>query len=473
MVKKLIDRIVNNWEISMILLLGIILRLVFINRESFWYDEVLTALSMKLSFFEMIRDRMAAGHSPLYFIIVYPIVRLLGNNELILRLPSAIASVASIYVFYLLAKKLFADRRTVSISTLFFSMSALNIYFSYEARMYSFCVLFVILSFYYLLRSLDENDVTLWIYYTSSTAFAVYLSAVTIPVILSQAAYVIIRRKKWLAFLISMASVAILYAPMALYYMKLKKLGFIEWLGPVTIRTFTEFLNGFAFKPIPLVGWPKFYVSFMEYASLFAGLIIFIGIMIALIKAWKNKRIDEYPRAAIFLLIWLVVPIFLEYLYTILKQPMLGPKRYIIVLSPAFYMLLGLAIKQISKEWLKDLTAIVLIILFSVTLITFFNVQTREDWRGAISYIDKSLRSGEVLFGDLSTATTYKYYGRNEDMVILDVRQIYSGVFRNGWILVREMDFNRIFGDDKALRQKFKVEYTDKFPGLRLYHINI
>jgi 4-amino-4-deoxy-L-arabinose transferase-like glycosyltransferase len=473
MLKKLINWIKNNREISLILLLGMILRLVFITRESFWHDEIMTALSMKLSLFEMVRERMAAGHSPLYFIIVYPFARLLGNNELILRLPSAIASIVSIYVFYLLAKKLFTDQKTVNISTLFFSMSALNIYFSYEARMYSFCVLFIILSFYYLLRSIDENYATLWVYYASSAAFAVYLSAVTIPVILSQAAYVIIRRKKWAAFLVSIASAAVLYVPMALYYLKMKKLGFIEWLDPVTIRTFTEFLNGFAFKPVPLAGWPLSYVSFMEYASLVAVLLILIGVIITFADAWKSRKIDDDPRAAIFLLAWLVVPIFIEYLYTIFKQPMLGPKRYIIVLSPAFYMLLGLAIKKISKERIRDLTTIVLIILFSVTLITFFNVQTREDWRGAISYIDKSMKPGEVLFGDISTATAYKYYGHNNDLVMLDIRQVYYGAFRNSWILIKEMDFKRIFGDDKALRKKYKVEHTDKFPRLRLYHIKI
>ena len=466
MVAKIIDWAKNNKLIAFILLFGALLRLLNITQESLWYDECLTGLAMKLPFMDMVKDRIAGGHSPLYFMILYPFTRIFGNNELMLRLPSAVASIASLYFFYLIAKKLFNDDSAIAISLAFFALSALNIYFSHEARMYSMCVLFVIISFYFLIRALDEDDAWLWVNYAAATVFAVYLSAITIPVFIAQAVYVLVKRRNLAGFFLSASAAMLLYVPMALFYAKMKTLGFIEWLPPVTVRTFIEFINGFSFKPVPLPNYPELFNAFMEYAGLLLALPLLI---FAAVSSFKKRSKDR--EAALILLIWLLVPILLEYLYTVLKQPMLGPKRYVIVLSPAFYLLLGLGIKRLPKEIWKNIIAGFLIVLFTIALVTYYNAPTKEDWRGAISYIDSNLKAGDAFFGDKASVICYKYYGKDISMIILDIREMSSGMFGNGWLLLKEVDFRRIFGDDKFLVRNYKAVRVDKYFGLRIYRL--
>jgi 4-amino-4-deoxy-L-arabinose transferase-like glycosyltransferase len=189
MVEK-IRNILNSKRDSVFLLLilclGAALRILYINGEDLWCDEALTALSLRLPFFDMVSERLSVGHSPLYFSILYPVFRVFGTGEVAVRLLSAIASVLSLYVFWRLAEGLFSDLETVSVSTLFFALSAMNIYFGQEARMYAFCVLAVLCSFIFLIRALNGNRTGCWICYVIATASAIYFSSSVIPVVFAQ-----------------------------------------------------------------------------------------------------------------------------------------------------------------------------------------------------------------------------------------------------------------------------------------------
>ena len=41
--------------------------LLLLNRHGFWYDEIRTAESIRLSLFEMVAERARNGHAPLFF----------------------------------------------------------------------------------------------------------------------------------------------------------------------------------------------------------------------------------------------------------------------------------------------------------------------------------------------------------------------------------------------------------------------
>ena len=477
MIADFLRKIKDNKDLQVFLLifsLAAILRFLFLTSQGFWYDEALTALSMKMSFFDMIRDRLSGGHSPLYFIVIYPFAKLFGASELIVRLPSVIASVISIYVFYLLAGKLFNDSKIVNLSTLFFSLSALNIYFAQEARMYSMCVLAIIASFYFLLRAIDEEDWKLWAGYVISTAILFYLSASSIPVIFVQIAYVMIKRRKLADFFLSFSIIVLLYVPMAYFYLSMKKLGFIEWLPPINLQTFLNIFYGFGFKSIPILdaqGLYAMYVPISEFLSVYlVGAIIIFGILFSFIRISKSEKgirlslvSDFDSNAALFLILWLALPIIIEVLYSIFKQPMFGPKRYVIILSPAYYLLLGLGIKKIGWKWLKNSLAAVLLVFFTLALFTFYSTPTKEDWIGAISFIDKNVAPEEIVVGDLSTSTMYKYYGKREDLIIVNTKYIYSNAFGPRWLLLRTRDFNTLFGAGISLKKNFKAEEIKGF----------
>jgi len=331
MVEKIINKIKEDKNLRIFLgifLFGAFLRFFQVTTEGLWYDEVLTALSMKMSFFDMIKDRLGGGHSPFYFIIIYPFCKIFGTGELAVRLPSVIASILSIWVFYLLTRKLFSDMRVVNLSTFFFSISALQIYFAQEARMYAFVILFVIMSFYFLLRALDENDWKIWLCYVLSTAGFFYLSAATIPIIFAQIVYVLLKRKKYADYLLAFSFIVLLYVPMAYFYLSMRKLGFIEWLPPIKLMTFIQILYGFGFYPVPVYEAGQITQVYLAVAKvlsllLLGGLIIF-GLLASFIRrSHEGKELFSFyfnkdSNAAIVSAFWLLVPIIVMAAYLII-----------------------------------------------------------------------------------------------------------------------------------------------------------
>lgn len=79
----------------------------------------------------------------LYFYLVLPFVKILGLNELAVRIPNALLSVATIYVVYLLVKELFKKEDLALISAFFLAISPWHIQFSrggWEANIATFSI---------------------------------------------------------------------------------------------------------------------------------------------------------------------------------------------------------------------------------------------------------------------------------------------------------------------------------------------
>ncbi len=66
----------------------------------------------------------------LYFYMVVPFVRLLGLNEWAVRLPSALLGLGTVYLIYLLAKKIFEKERVAILASLLLAISPWHLHFS-------------------------------------------------------------------------------------------------------------------------------------------------------------------------------------------------------------------------------------------------------------------------------------------------------------------------------------------------------
>src|SRR4029077_18710108 len=94
-----------------ILLSGAALRLYGLDRTSLWNDEVVSWFAAHQPFRSMIQATANDSALPLYNIILYATIRLCGDSEIALRLPSVIFAIANIYLLYRLGTILW-DRLT-------------------------------------------------------------------------------------------------------------------------------------------------------------------------------------------------------------------------------------------------------------------------------------------------------------------------------------------------------------------------
>lgn len=92
----------------------------------------------------------------LYFYLALPFIKVLGLNERAVRIPNAFLGVATIYVLYLLTKKLFIDERLSLISSFLLAISPWHIHFSrggWEVNTATFLIVTGVLFFVYGLKN--------------------------------------------------------------------------------------------------------------------------------------------------------------------------------------------------------------------------------------------------------------------------------------------------------------------------------
>lgn len=122
-------------------LLAAVLRLGGLTRQSLWVDELMTWQMIRpgagLDFLEQVRDSI---QGPLYVAVTWPLVRL-GDPEVMLRLPAAVAGVLTVPLFAAVAVRLL-ERRAARLAVLLVAINPFLIWYSQEARGYAFAVLF-------------------------------------------------------------------------------------------------------------------------------------------------------------------------------------------------------------------------------------------------------------------------------------------------------------------------------------------
>ncbi|MEA3248908.1 MAG: glycosyltransferase family 39 protein [Patescibacteria group bacterium] len=128
-----------------IVALAALLRLINIAKEPFWGDEILS-LDIATSFgsmAEMLRYiAQVEFHPPLYYIILRPWTMLFGTSEVAVRSLSLLSSIGIVLLVYVLAKRMFDDRRVGLIAAGITAILPLQIEFGQEARPYAlFCLL--------------------------------------------------------------------------------------------------------------------------------------------------------------------------------------------------------------------------------------------------------------------------------------------------------------------------------------------
>jgi mannosyltransferase len=128
-----------------ILVVGALLRLSGLGRESLWQDESWTWYLVHDSLGDLLhRLILSDAHPPLYFLLLWPWVKL-GDSETLLRLPSALLGIASLPLLYRLGRSL-AGAREGLVAMAFLAVSPFHVMYSQEARSYSLLFFLCLLS---------------------------------------------------------------------------------------------------------------------------------------------------------------------------------------------------------------------------------------------------------------------------------------------------------------------------------------
>jgi tetratricopeptide (TPR) repeat protein len=165
-----------TWLILLIMIAGALLRLHRLGANSMWVDEIGQVLLARGALATMIRG-IATRHvaaAPLDYIVTSLALRL-DSSEFVLRLPSVIWGVLSIYFLYLLGISISASRKVGLTAAGLLAICPAHIEFSQEVRFYSLFVFLSLLSVYGFYHAMNEGKPRHW----ALVIFAVVLSFYT------------------------------------------------------------------------------------------------------------------------------------------------------------------------------------------------------------------------------------------------------------------------------------------------------
>jgi len=147
-------RLPRWWPLAALTVLAAVLRLSTLGLQSFWYDEAFTPVHvLHPSLWATLRSVLHTENTPpLWYVLAWADWRVLGSGEIALRLPSALAGVATVPLAWAIGQEL-AGRRAAIVCAALVAVNPLFVWYSQEARAYALFVLTAALAMLCFLRA--------------------------------------------------------------------------------------------------------------------------------------------------------------------------------------------------------------------------------------------------------------------------------------------------------------------------------
>ncbi len=154
-------RLPRWWPLAALGLLAAVLRLATLDLQSFWYDEAFTPVHvLHPSLWATLRSVVHTENTPpLWYLVAWADSRVLGTGEVALRLPSALAGIATVPVAWAIGRELegpSGSGRAAVVCGALVAVNPLFVWYSQEARAYSLFVLMGALAMLCFLRALRQ-----------------------------------------------------------------------------------------------------------------------------------------------------------------------------------------------------------------------------------------------------------------------------------------------------------------------------
>lgn len=355
----------NNILLILIIFLSIALRFLFLDKiNGLSYDEIIgtyneinqpNILSLILNVFKF------DIHMPLYQIILYYWSKIFSLSDYSLRAFSAVCGIAAVIVSYFIGKEL-NTKQTGLICALIFATNSFLIYYSQEARMYSFMALLVCIFLLFLIKIKTQYE-NKWNYIGFVlSAFAVIISYPTSLVfVVSQIIiftifliFIIKKDKKVIAkkLLISIGALILLCTPLLCYFLlnQNKYLGFFNGFYFDAYSILLIMQNWFT--PVIEPGTPTNYIhQIISDFGLNTITFIFIPILFSISSIIYAIKKDKFSIVILSSAIIFIITEIIATKFTNFKIV----SRYTMVIVPNFIILVGYGLSLIEKKLLKTI----------------------------------------------------------------------------------------------------------------------
>ena len=395
-----------------ILLFGSFLRFYNIGEESLWVDESGTALLMKnydlagVAHNTIINRQILplgylgkGGDLPVYYLLLKLWTGISSVSESSLRIFSAFFGVLSILLVYFMSKELF-NEKTGLIASFIFSLHAIMLEYSQEARLYNFMIFIVLLASYSLIKSIRAKSNTFFAVFILSNLIGIYTSPIFLFFFIFEGLYIFYitlknnfnDNKLFIGFIL----LIIAYLPV-IYRLIRASIAGLRYSGKLSLFGIAKIFlayNTWIYSPAP-------YGFLIILSAVIITAILSFGFIRALIK--PNKSL-------IFAVAMLVIP-FIAFFIMLYKVISVFPSnRYIIYTVPVYVIISAFGLSQLKKKYLAFIFPL-FIIASTVILSSFYIYPIHPEYREAVAFLEQNANKNDVLIASTpSIKLAFDYY---------------------------------------------------------------
>ncbi len=438
--------------VALVVLLAFALRLFRLGAQPIWWDESLSVYRARLDLSSILANTIliqrVVTHDtlpPLYFVILHFLVPAFGTGEFALRFFSVAANLATIPLIYVLARRMLAlvspaqkQHSNVSwpalLAALLAAISPFYVWFAQEARPYALVLFWSTLAVYALFRAFDgrarferqagfekqaggerempdpamgrsQSRRILWVavYVVAATAalythlYSLFLIPFHVVVIALLAAP---GWRQWLVLPALPALAALAMAPSILASMT-ENAG----TGPYFVQLdviLRDVINSFA------VG-----------ITIGAGQVVWIDAALVALYVIGIAFVCPVPLRTrlvpgLLILAYLIVPVLAVYAASFVR-PLYQNSRYLISISPAFYVGVAAGVAALARRW-RLIAVPALAVYVTGAALSLSNLYTnpafgKDDHRAWAESLRERVRPGDLLVLDSPhTQELFRYY---------------------------------------------------------------
>ncbi len=325
-----------------ILLVAFAVRVYHLDFQSLWRDEVDAIRFSSGALPQLLRGLTRQGHNgPLYFVALHGWRALTGDSEFALRFLSVVGGTLSVALAWAASNALGLKKRVGLIAAALMATAPYLVWYSQEAKMYSWLMSAVLLAVILFQRALTARTAKgrWWGAFAGVTSLSFYLHILSPLMLGVYGLWTMLAwrraRRQWRQMLAVLAALTLPYLPLLAWQFPLLRDGFRSGHPFYPLKTMLNLLIHFY-----SVG-----VLRQSYA------IVLMGAMVALVMIGALFA-DAPVRRRMQLVGWWALPVAAVYLISL--RVAVFEDRYLIYIAPAFFFLVALGIDALWQRmhWL-------------------------------------------------------------------------------------------------------------------------
>lgn len=406
--RALARTIAARYQVGVITLLGLALRVALINVQSLRLDEGIFLRQYRAPVIQIWRElSMGDVHTPLYHLMMHFWIQAVGTSEWVLRIPTVVFGTAAIPLTYLVGRRIVGTRGAVLAATLTAS-SPFMVWHSDEAKMYPLLLLMVLASMYLLTLAAERGGIGLWSAYVVVTTLACYTHLYVLLMVPVHLAYLLLRsvpRRRILHWFMAMAVVGVAFLPwMTAFYtawIGSGELGSFAGVVPLTETNYDALSVFYGMLYFCLV-----FVAGYAQATVRGGGILTVLTVIAAgswpliaVAAAMSRSLGRALRSrmALLLVLWLFFTVGVVFAVST-RNPGVWHQRYLIGAAPAIFLAIGGLLSRVTRQRFLAVLAL-FAVMTAGTLVDNFDRRNllREDFRDVALLLERGWQPDDAV----------------------------------------------------------------------------